>query len=374
MAQSKEELQSEKSKIEDDIKYTNKLLSETTKGKKASINQIYVIDKQISSRNKLIGNINKEIRTIDRGITSTTDSINMLNRELESLRDEYAEMILNTWYNKNAYKRLSYIFASKDLNQAFRRIAYFRYYSERRKAYCNDIIAKTDELQNKQDYLEKQRLNKRNLAQEQEKEKQVLGNEKQQKNAIVQKLTKEEKDLKKKIQKQQDALMKLNKAIAEAIAKEKKGSSKLELTPEEKIISDKFEGNKGKLPWPCERGIIIEKFGTHAHPDLKGIVINSTGITILTEANSSARAIFDGKVTKIIQIPQYDNVIIVRHGEYLSVYSNLSSVYVSVGDQVKTKQALGAIRSDNAEGTAQMHFEIWQDNTTQNPESWISGR
>lgn len=374
-SQTKEELEKEKDKIENELRYTNSLLEETMSGKKTSLNQLHIINKKINTRKKLIKNINNEIKYIDNSILTTQDSIVILQNTLEILKDEYAKMILNTWHNKNTYKRLSYIFASKDLNQAFKRIAYFKYYSNKRKQYSNEIIEITEILQNKNKSLEAQRVNKQELAKSKEQETNKLNSEKNVQNKKVQELTQKEKNLKKKIKAQQNALNKLRASIEKIIADEKRSrssSGRLELTPEEKLISGKFEGNKGKLPWPTERGIIVETFGEHPHPQLKRITIKSNGIDILTESHSKARAIFDGTVTNIMKIPQYNNVVIIRHGEYLTVYSNLSDIYVNVGQKVKTKQPIGLIYSDPTEGITKMHFEVWKDNVIQNPEHWIS--
>ncbi|MDL2227325.1 peptidoglycan DD-metalloendopeptidase family protein [Bacteroidales bacterium OttesenSCG-928-K03] len=376
-AQSKEDLQNEKAKLEDEIQLTNKLLNQTLSGKKTSTEQVTLINKKINDRTKLISTINKEVKYLDNDISSTSKTIKELDYELELLRKEYADMILHTWSTKNTYKRLSYIFASEDLNQAFRRISYFKSYSDKRKEYSKEIISKTNELQNKKFTLEKQKGEKENLRVTKEKETSALQAEKVEKNNTIQSLTKQEKELRNKIKNQQAALSKLNKEIERIIAEEIKSrgtSGRLELTPEEKIISGQFEGNKGKLPWPCERGIISESFGTKAHPELKDIKINSTGVDILTEAKSMARAIFNGKVTKVTQIPQYNNVVIIRHGDFLTVYANLDEVLVSVGEEIKTKQNIGTIYSNSSEGTTKLHFEVWKGSTLLDPEHWIIKR
>lgn len=374
-SQTKEELEKEKNKIENELRYTSSLLDETMSGKKTSLNQLHIINNKINARKKLIKNINNEIKYIDNSILTTQDSIIILQNTLEILKDEYAKMILNTWHNNNTYKRLSFIFGSKDLNQAFKRIAYFKYYSNKRKQYSNEIIEITETLQNKNKSLEEQKINKQELAKSKEQETNKLNSEKNVQNKKVQELTQKEKNLRKQIKEQQNALNKLRASIEKIIAEEKRSrssSGRLELTPEEKLISNKFEGNKGKLPWPTERGIIVETFGEHPHPQLKNITIKSNGIDILTESNSKARAIFDGTVTNIMKIPQYNNVVIIRHGEYLTVYSNLSDIYVNVGQKVKTKQPIGLIFNDPTEGTTKIHFEVWKDNVIQNPEYWIS--
>jgi murein hydrolase activator len=377
-AQTKSDLQNDKAQIEKELSYTNQLLNKTRSEKKTSMNELYVIDNKIKNRNAMIRNINKEIGQIDKSIVNINDSIAILEKELQILKDEYALIIQNTWNNKNSYKRLSYIFAAKDLNQAFKRIAFFKYYSDKRKQYYNDILKISMQLQYQQDALLINKNSKKSLVDEKEVENAALKVEQTEKNMVIQDLSKKEKELAKKIKEQQKALDKLKKEIEAIIAAEikarNKNSSRLELTPEEKIISSEFAGNKGKLPWPCERGIITEQFGEHPHPVLKNIKVNLNGIRILTESKSFARSVFNGKVTKIMNVPQFNNVVIVRHGDYLTVYSNLSEVLVNVGDNVSTKQNIGVIYNDPSENTAKLHFEIWKDTTPVNPELWIKSK
>lgn len=372
--QSKEELEEQKRKIEQDINYTNKLLDETKTEKQSSINKVYMLNKNIKQRDKLIKNINHEIVLLDKDINKTSDSIENMKALLKDLKTEYANMIVSTWQNQNTYKRLSYIFDSNSISQAFRRIQAFKAYSDKRKEYYNEIVEVTRKLQQKQISYEDSKSKKEILVQSEKNEKNKLEADKKNQNQIVQNLSQKEKELKKKIAKQQQELNKLTKEIERLIAEEmkSKGNSKrFKLTPEEQLISDNFVGNKGKLPWPTERGMITLPFGEQSHPVLANITINNPGVNILTEENSTARCVFDGEVMTVKKIAQF-NVVIVRHGEYLTVYSNLGQVFVSQGQKIKAKEKVGTIMKDASEGTTELHFEIWKGSTIQNPEDWIA--
>ena len=373
-AQSKDDLERQKSVIEDDINYTNNLLDQTRSEKKTSMNRLYLINNNIKQRNKKIRNYSYEIRLINKDIITMSDSIEVLQSTLENLQEEYAEMIVSTWHNKNIYKRLSYIFDSKDLTQAFKRIAFFKTYSEKRKSYYEKISNITTQLQQKQISYETSKSKKESLVQSEKLEKTKLEQDRKSQNQLVQDLSKKEKQLKKKIAQQQSQLKKLNAAIESLIANEIKSrggsKNKLDLTPEEKLLSDRFGGNKSRLPWPCERGVVSRPYGTQPHPVLKNIKIDNPGINILTEENSMARSIFKGVVVKVQTINQFKAVII-RHGEYLTVYSNLENVIVQQGDNVDAKQPLGRIIKD-ADGTTELHFEIWKGSVKQNPALWLA--
>ena len=376
-SQSKDELQRQKTKIEQDIHYTNSLLNQTQSEKKSTMNNLYMINKNINQRNALINNINSEINILNNDISSTSDSIEILKAILKDLQDEYAQMIVSTWQNRNIYKRLSFIFDSQDLTQAFKRIAFFKSYADKRKEYYDEITNITMKLQHKQIAYETNKSDKEFLVQNQKEEKKKLEIDKKSQNELVSNLSKKEKDLKKKIAQQQTELNKLSREIEKMIAEEVKSrggalSTKLRLTPEEQLISNKFGENKGHLPWPCEKGIISRPFGEQPHPILKNIQINNPGINILTEDRSKARSIFDGEVVKITQITQYHNVVIIRHGEYLTVYSNLENVFVTIGQKVKAKQPIGTIIKDPSEGVTELHFEIWKGTVIQDPALWLA--
>jgi len=377
----KEKLQKSKQKLEEEINYTNKLLEETQKTKQNSVNEVVILRKKISNREELIQTIQNELATVNDQSRKLQQNVTSLNKELEGLKKEYAHMIVSAYRNRNAITRLMFIFSSSDFNQAYQRMKYFQQYSFFRKNQAEMITKKQQELSDQLVELEKIKKEKTSLLHAEEREMQTLSKEKSQKDATIQNLSKKEKQLKKTLKEKQESARKLQKAIEAIIAeeirkaREKKSSSasnEIGLTPEELELSNVFSNNRGKLPWPSERGIVSNTFGVHEHAVLKGIQVKNNGIDILTSKDSEIRAVFDGTVTKVISIPNYQNVVIIRHGEYLTVYSNLEKTYVTSGDKVSTKQVIGKAYTNEEEAKTEIHFELWKGKQQLDPESWLA--
>lgn len=380
----KERLQQDRSRIEQEIQYTNKLLAETQRTRQVSLNQLTLINKQVKQREALLGNINQTIGAIDRQIKQSSDSIHMLRREIQRYKDEYARLIVAANRHQGAYEKLMFVFSSSDFNQAYKRIKYFQQYSTYRKSQAEHIMIRETELTDKISRLEVQRAEKLSLRGEYEREKQQLSQEQSKQSQSVQSLSKKEKELLATLRENERALNRLQKAIEAIIAEEirlsreaakKAGTtptSGFALTPEEMLISNNLATNKGRLPWPTERGIIMASFGEHPHPVLKGIKTRNNGIDILTHEGAEARAVFEGEVTNVLTIPSLNNVVILKHGDFLTVYSNLDQVFVKKGDKIEHRQKLGVIHTDTKESRTKLHFEIWKGKELQDPEHWIS--
>ena len=377
----KNKLEQDKKKIEDEIKYNSQLLEETQKSKKTSLNQLVIIKNQIAKREKLIETINSEMKTVDDQINMNTEILDELQSDLDHLKEEYASMIYYAYKNRSSFDRLMFIFASDDFNQAFRRIKYFEQYTSYRKTQVQLILTTKTEIDSTNKILEVQKNEKLILLTSLKSERDMLSKERSQQNVVYQSLGKKEKELAKTIKQKEKAAKKLQaeieKIIAEEIrlASEKSGTTKtgsFALTPDEMELSANFEENKGGLPWPVENGVISSTFGEHFHPVLKQVKTKNNGIDVLTDENMKTRAVFSGEVTRVISIPNYNYVIMIRHGEYLTVYSNLSEVYVKKGDQVETKQSIGKVYTDKKEMKTEIHFELWKGKTLLNPANWLA--
>jgi len=380
----KERLQRDKIRIEQEIEYTNKLLAETQSVKQTSMNQLTLLNRQVKQREELLRNIDATINAIDRQIRQSSDTIRFLERELQRYRDEYARMIVAANKHSSAYQRLMFIFSADDFNQAYRRIKYLQQYGTYRRAQAEKIRETQNVIAEKISQLELQRAEKLSLRNIHEREKSQLAEQLNKQSQSVQTLSKREKELIASLRENERALNRLQKAIEAIIAEEirlareaakKAGKSVPEsfaLTPEEILISNNFAANKGKLPWPSERGIIAATFGEHPHPVLKGIKTRNNGIDIVTHEGAEARAVFEGEVVNVLSIPSLNNVVILKHGEFLTVYSNLDQVFVRRGDKVALRQSLGVIHTDAAEARTKLHFEIWKGKELQNPEHWIA--
>jgi len=380
----KNKLENDKKKIEDEIIYTNNLIDKTNKNKQISINQLVIINNKIKKREQLISFLKNEISSINNKIDFNNKKIKDLSDELSSLKKEYAKMIYYAFKNKNSYDRMMFVFSSKDFNQAYQRMKYFQQYSSYRKLQASLIKSTQEEINNKTDELKTQKEKKIEIQLQEKKEKNTLFQDKNDQNETLKKLKQKEKKLRKDLRNKQKAANKLKKTIENIIAAEmkkvaemkkaaeKKTSTKTYTsTPEDIELSKTFSSNKGKLPWPTETGIISSTFGEHPHPVLKRIKTKNNGIDILTNEGEKVRAVFDGVVSSILSIPNLNTVVIIKHGEYLTVYSNLSKVYVERGERVKTKQNIGIIYTNKSESKSELNFQIWKGQQLQNPAYWI---
>lgn len=388
-AQDRKKLEAEKAKIEREIAKINSILNETKKTKRLSASQLNILRKKIRDREKLIANISKQTQALNGEIQNTQKSIFQLNEEINFLKKEYIQMLRMAQKNKTSANRLLFIFSAKDYSQAYQRYVFFKQYGQLQKQKMFEIQQKTNELEKKTNELVVKKVNQESLLSQQEKQKSELTKEQKEKQSTINSLQKKERQLAKQIKEKQARRKKLQNQINAAIqaevkrqaqiaAKSKtkdesKTSSKeyvMSATPEEIQLSKDFTSNKGRLPWPTEHGIITSNYGTHPHPDIKGVMIENLGVDIRTKRGSSVRAVFDGEVVRVFTGPNGQKVIILRHGEYMTVYTNLSNVFVSSGNKVKTKQSIGTIHT-NTEDVTEINFQVWKGNNRQNPSTWI---
>jgi murein hydrolase activator len=380
--QSRAELEKKKKQTEQDIQYTNELLTKNERNKNDTYNKLILINSKIHKREELIGNISDEITFIDSRILMQQELISALSNDLENLKSEYARMIRFSYKNRDNYDRIMFILASENFNEAFKRLKYLQQYSKFRTNQAAEIIQSKNDLLTEKAELERIKLEKTNLLKDQRYEAGVLINEKNEKNSTIKKLEADKLELKKQLNNQialANALQKeIERIIAEEIRKanersKNKDSKVYQLTPEEKKLADGFDKNKTKLPWPTERGVITGYFGEHPHPVLKGVTIRNDGIDISAVEGTSVRAIYDGTVSRVFVLPGAHKTVIVRHGNFLSVYSNLADVSVKQGDKVKTKQIIGTIFTDKDDGNKTvLQFQIWKENVKMDPQDWLA--
>jgi murein hydrolase activator len=391
-AQNKKDLEKKKKELQKEIKEYNEMLRETKLTKKKSLTELFILNKKISAREELISAINYEIIMLDKQIEENNKSINGLKKDLSKLKEEYARMIYFAWKNRDSYTRMMYIFASRDFAQAYMRLKYFQQYSDYRKKQALMIERTQQVLNDKIVQLEAKKSDKKVLAVSQEGEKQNLTKEKVEKEETLVQLQDKEQQLKKELDKKKKDAEKLQLAIKKVIeeelariAKEKDKKAKedaktgnktapkdISLTPEALELSNNFAGNKGKLPWPVIKGIVIERFGEHEHPTIKGVFTLNNGVDISTTKGALVRSVFDGEVKSVGILPGAGRFIIIRHGEFLTVYSNLSEVYVNTGDKVKTKQNIATALQDAEDAKTVVQLQIWKGQVKMNPEEWLS--
>ncbi|MCB2197343.1 MAG: peptidoglycan DD-metalloendopeptidase family protein [Bacteroidetes bacterium] len=373
-AQTKDELQKKKQKTEEDLRLTNQLLQQTEKTKSAGLNKLLIIKKRISLREKLINEISQQINMLDNEIEQNTERIIKLENELKQLKQEYAKMIYFAYKNRNNYDRLMFILASEDFNQAYRRMKYFQQYTKYRKKQAEKILITQKNLEYETEQLKEQRNEKIMLLSSKEREKAHLSSEKVKENQEVARLKRKEQELRNKIRENQRVMKQLENAIAELIAREAKENKTYKtLSAEEELISQQFKSNRGRLIWPIDNGVIIREFGEHPHPVIKGVKIKNDGIDIGTNKDAKVKAVFEGEVKNVIAVPGANMAVIIRHGHYLTLYSNIVNVRVKPGDKVTKGYYIGDVYyTDNDEGSV-LHLRVYEETKVLNPKNWLSG-
>ena len=395
---SKQQLQSEITSLQNEISTANQLLKKTTKDKEMTLNEVSILNKKIKQREKLIKAYNEQIVVLDEEINAGQSNIKTLNSTLSKLQKEYAKMIVFANKNRNNYNLLGFVFASKDFNQAFRRLRYIREFTDARKIKMDQIANTEREISNAVKASQQAREEQAAMLKDEKAQQEELTKEKEELNSQVANLKKKEGSIQQDINNKQQQAQKLQKAIDDIIAEEiRKANEEAErkrkeeaaknksqgkttapkekgmaLTPDEKTLSTSFVSNKGKLPWPVERGVISSSYGKHTSVVSDKVIVTNNGIDIATIDGAKARAVFAGEVASVTKLTGANTVVILRHGEYFTVYSNLEDVMVKRGDKVKTKQNLGTIHTNKTENKTELHFELLKEQSRQDPANWLS--
>jgi len=392
-SQTKEELKKQKSSIEKEISYTTDLLNKTKANKTKSLSYLRMLDNQINNKERLlqtlnieISLLNKQIRKTEQSILNTGKSIVVEKENLELLKSEYAKMIFACFKKKGNRNDLIFIISAKDFNQGYKRIIYLKQYASFRKNQAEKITESQKELERKKIDLiaQKEQLiletaSKKELVGAKKNELNTISETKQEKQELVNKLSKSERLFKKQLQdklKRAKALDdEIRKIIEEEIRKARDEAEKknkgFALTPEALALSSEFNSNKGKLPWPLAKGVIVQGYGKQKHTVLAGIETFNNGIDIATDKNMSVRAVFDGTVSRIFFIKGEGKAILMNHGEYFSVYSGLKEVSVKAGDKILSKEKIGVVFTQEIEEKTELHFEIWKGYDKHDPSKWL---
>ncbi len=407
---SSSQLKKDRQKIENDIANTQKLLKKTESNQKAAVQQAALLRRQISNREQMITNLNSQIIKMDDEQEQNEKELKQLQKRLSYMKADYAQIVYNAYRNRRLLDKITFILSADDFSQMFRRMRYYNIFSKSIREQSEQISKATDELTKKNEEIVLLRNDKLNTLSSKEKEIKNLESDRLKKTRNAEKLRKESQklsaDLKAKQQKRREidaAIQRAVKAeIAKANAERAKKSTKsntsttgtasaasgsassttsanprattaIAMTPEEKSLNASFVNNKGSLPWPVAKGAKVSDFGNYSHPDVPSVQIENHGIDIMVEAGTPARAVFDGVVTSVMNI-MGTTVVMIRHGEYLTVYQNLSNTKVKKGDKVSTKQTIGTIGKSNTSNTYELHFEIWKNDKYVNPNEWLARR
>ena len=423
--QTKAQLEVKRRELMDAIKETENDLERVKNDKKATLAQLTSLQNKLAERQKLSGVINDEMSNIDNIIKSSSKEIDALRQKLELLRVRYAQSIRYAYETRSSYDMLAFIFSSNDFSDAMRRMKYLKKFREFRKKQVDQIKVAQEQLQQKIGILNAEKAKKDELLNTQVQQKQVLVKETDQTNQVMQELKGKEGELMKEIEKNRKIAVRVNRAINDMIEREMAKAAKeaeekerqrqaaelakanaakpakptaaetaentkpeiaprprvvapsktLLLTPDDIALANNFEGNRGKLYWPVEKGYIIDHFGTHPHPLAPKVMIDNSGIDIQTTDGATVRAVFEGTVSKIFSTVGSQQIVMIKHGNYFTVYNGLSSVSVKVDQHVSTKQAIGQV-GKNDEEVPVINFQIWKSNGKKsqvklNPEAWI---
>lgn len=374
--QTKEDLQAQKQRAYDEIKLARELMQKTSKERLGSVQQLSLLQRGINSRAQLISTLEREVSILDEQVISTRAEIKKLDAENELNKKEYARLIYFAYRNHTSYEKLMYILASSTISQSYQRYKYMKYISDYRIQKADQIEQLKEELENKRLNLELLRSEKLDVMELKDQEQEKLIRQRSQKAQIVADLKNQEKSLKKQIEEKERIARELEAEIRKIIEEEASKASEdniyAALTPEQELMGNDFRKNKGKLPWPVEQGIITTGFGRNEFPGLVGSSVVNNGIDINSAPGTKVRAVFDGEVTKVLAIKGANYTVLVRHGEFLSVYLNLVNVRVKGGDKVLTKEILGDAFTDEVHQVSMVHFEVWQEKKCLNPEDWLS--
>lgn len=372
------QLEAQKISIKKEIQQINNLINDSRKKSRGLADELEDIQLKISVRDRLIRINNSQVNNLNNIISNQNERIADLEVDLKKLKDEYSKIVFSSYKKRSSEMKLMFLFASDNINQAFRRFQYFKQYSKYRKEQANKIVSLQEEISNNIDSLDKRKIEKQKVVKENQSVRQTLNQDRIQQNNLYNNLLKDQKNYAVEIQeKEKQARLidnEIQKLIRLAIAdsNNNNNSSNFALTPEGRLISSNFQSNKGRLPWPVREGVITRRFGTQPHPVVRTTTINSNGISIATSANSIAYSVFEGEVLSVYGFSGGNPGVLIRHGKYISNYQNLSSIFVKKGDKVMANDEIGIVFTNESTGKTVLKFNIFNELKPENPTIWLA--
>ena len=372
------QLEAQKISIKKEIQQINTLINDSRKKSKSLADELEDIQLKISVRDRLIRINNSQVNNLNNIISNQNDRIADLEVDLKKLKDEYSKIIYSSYKKRSSEMKLMFLFASDNINQAFRRFQYFKQYSKYRKEQADKIVSIQEEIYSNIDSLDKRKIKKQNVVKENQSVRQTLNQERNQQNNLYKNLLKDQKNYAAEIQEKEKQTKlidnEIQKLIRFAIAESNNNnnSSNFALTPEGRLISSNFQSNKGRLPWPVREGVITRRFGTQPHPVVRTTTINSNGISIATSANSIAYSVFEGEILSVYGFSGGNPGVLIRHGKYISNYQNLSSIFVKKGDKVMANDEIGIVFTNESTGKTVLKFNIFNELKPENPTIWLA--
>lgn len=376
----RETLEKKRVELRNEIRRINELRSSNKQKERSVLSQVEDLDQQIRSTENLIKVTNQQANLLTNQISANTNKISRLRQELEQLKEDYARMIEKSYKSKSTQSRIMFLLSSENFLQAYKRLQYMKQYTNYRKQQGDEIQARTEELQQLNADLADQKETKDALIAENRQTRAQLEKNKKAQQDLMQNIRSKEGEFAAQIRQKQQEINRIDaqieKMIRESIAKsnEESGSTErnvYELTPAAKALAADFVKNKGRLPWPVRSGVVTSRFGRQPHPVVKSISINNNGVNIDTDSGGKARAVFNGTVSEVQVLKGANKAVMVRHGDYITIYDNLEKVYVKRGDVVNTGQELGAVATSRTSGKTTLHFLIYKNMQKMDPADWI---
>ena len=372
------QLEVQKISIKKEIQQINSLINDSKKKSRDLVDELEDLQLKILVRDRLIKVNNSQVNNLNNIISNQNERIADLEVDLKKLKDEYSKIIYSSYKKRSSEMKLMFLFASENVNQAFRRFQYFRQYSKYRKGQADKIVLIQKEISKNIDSLNKRKIEKQNIVKENQSVKQSLNQERNQQNRLYNNLLKDQKNYATEIQEKEKQTRLIDNEIQKLIrlaieeSNNNSNSSNFALTPEGRLISSNFQLNKGRLPWPVREGVIIRRFGTQPHPVVRTTTINSNGVSIATSANSIAYSVFEGEVLSVYGFSGGNPGVLIRHGKYISNYQNLSSIFVKKGDKVKANDEIGIVFTNESTGKTVLKFNIFNELKPENPTIWLA--
>lgn len=371
-ADSVKDLQNKQKKLQQEIEQTNKMLKQTKKDETATMNKLQLIGKNIQSQKKLIRTLDNEIVALNREMQQLSATRDSLQKVLERYKKDYAEMVRSSHFARVQQSPLLFLLSSDSFQQLARRARYLQEFAHFRQEQVRRIEKTQAEIDEQNDLLKSNKSNKESALSTRKREQENLKRDERKQQNMLNQLKSKEKDLSKKLKQQQKRVAELNKKIDDMIRKQTEKASKTTLTKEQQLIAGGFEANKGRLPWPVERGMISGHYGKQQHPVYSQVTMDNKGVYIQTTAGMKARSVYKGEVTSCFLVAN-TYAVIIQHGNYRTVYSNLSKLNVKQGDKIETKQVIGTIFTDpEQDQKTELYFQIYKDRNILNPELWIT--